>query len=415
MSIKYLRNSRGLSLITVIAMMALMLTAILPAVTAQLISTDPRKTTAYISVSPKVIGKGQQMTVNCWVWPAPSGPSFYAQNLEVIYYENFTVSFTRPDGTKDTFMPINPSFEQTLGHGNAVPGKTEAVGTTYFYYKPEQVGTWHVSFSYPGKTFFTPFGTPGVFYEDATSQTITFEVQEDPVNAGIVNGWPWSPLPTGYWQRPISANNREWSEISGNWLQYGYDMDIGTRFNPYSTGPESAHIVWKEARAIGGIIGGDWGSLSYDAGHTTWEVTVMAGRIFYNDLAGGTFSCRDLYTGELLYRVPGNIKLGQQLRPESVSADTPQTNEARVTDHLWGFTGTTWVRYDPFSGAVLQTIRNAPTADIRDYRFIDGSSEVYISQAGGWKTTRRLGNAYANLIKWDVYKVTCTEWKTGGV
>src|SRR3990172_12051831 len=116
MHIKNLRNSRSLSVISVLALMALMMIAVLPAVNAIFIDTAPRKTTAYISVAPKVIGKGQQLTVNAWVWPAPSGPSYYAQDLTNIYFENFTVTFTRPDGSKDTFMPQNPSITKPHCH-----------------------------------------------------------------------------------------------------------------------------------------------------------------------------------------------------------------------------------------------------------------------------------------------------------
>ena len=65
MHIKNLRNTRSLSLISVLALMAFMTIAILPAVNAIYIDTSPRKTTAYITVAPIVIGKGQQLTVNC--------------------------------------------------------------------------------------------------------------------------------------------------------------------------------------------------------------------------------------------------------------------------------------------------------------------------------------------------------------
>ena len=409
MSIVNLKNCKILLVISIAFLVALTLMTILPLANAVYTDTSPRKTTAYISVAPPVIGKDQQLTVNLWVWPSPSGSTYYAQTLSDIYYENFAVTFTRPDGSKDTFMPINPSMAL---HGDPTPGKTEAVGTTYFFYKPNQVGTWSVSFSFPGKTFFTPFGTPGSVYEPATSRTITFEVQEDPVNAGTVNGWPWAPLPTGYWQSPVNDNNREWSAIAGPWMQSGHDTS-GTNFNPYSTGPATAHVAWKEPFSIGGIIGGDWGSYSFDAGYRGPNVVIMAGRIFYNDNAGGTFSARDLRTGELLYRVLGSITLGQVLRPESVSPDTPQVNEARNVDQLWGFSSSNWIRYDPFTGAVLQTITGAPT-DVRDRAFVDGSSEVYISQAGNWNTSARPnGYAYSNLIKWDYSLVTGNSWKTG--
>src|SRR4030067_1866929 len=258
-SIKNLMNTKSLTAISMLLLMALMLMTILPAVNAVFISTEPRKTSAQISVKPTVIGKGQQLTVNLFVWPPPPPPDYYARGSEVqeMYYENLTVTFTRPDGTKDTFMPVNPSLAKA---GDPTPGRTESTGGTYFSYYPNQVGTWGISFSHPGTTFYLSYDpTVGVFYEAATSKTITFTVTEEKQTGGVLDGSPYSPLPTGYWTSPVSPNNREWSEISGPWLQTGYDATI-SNFNPYSTAPETAHIAWKEAYDMGGIVGGDWGA-----------------------------------------------------------------------------------------------------------------------------------------------------------
>src|SRR3989304_1457875 len=148
-------------------------------------TTEPRKTAAYIIVSPTLVGKGQTVTVDAWVFPAPSGPSFQARSSNVLvdlFFEDYTVTFTRPDGTKDTFMPSDPSI--TEAEGIAKPGKSESLGTLYFFYTPNQVGTWSVSLSFPGKTFEEPGNASlTVRYEAATSRSFTFTVQEDPVNA----------------------------------------------------------------------------------------------------------------------------------------------------------------------------------------------------------------------------------------
>ena len=47
-----------------------------------------------------------------------------------------------------------------------------------------------------------------------------FTVQTGTVLAGLLNGYPWSPLPNSnvYWSYPINSNNREWNAISGDWL-----------------------------------------------------------------------------------------------------------------------------------------------------------------------------------------------------
>ena len=376
-------------------------------VNAVAISTERRKTSTTLVVTPEFIGNGQTLTVNCWVWPPPSGPSYYAQ-APFLYFDNYTFTFTRPDGSKDTFMPSNPSI--TVAEGVERPGKSEATGGMYFYYTPNQVGTWSVSFSFPGKTFYMLNNMSiGVFYEPATSNTIQFTVQEDPVNAGVINGWPWSPLPTGYWTSPVSPNNREWYNIAGDWLMPDHDA-IATAFNPYSTAPETAHILWKQREALVGLVGGEWGTVSYIG----WSPStiILNGRIFYNNPAGGTFSCRDLRTGELVYRVPGSVTLAQNMMSENVRPGIPRVQQASVSVVLWGYTGSTWVRYDPSTGAVLQTITGAPT-DVGTRAWADGDPTVYVSQMGGWNTTRPMGYAYANVIKWDYSKVTGNNWRTG--
>ena len=58
---------------------------------------------------------------------------------------------------------------------------------------------------------------------------------------------------------PLTSDNREWSTISGDWLISGYN-NAATKYNPYSTGPTTAHIVWATQQVLGGLIGGQWGS-----------------------------------------------------------------------------------------------------------------------------------------------------------
>src|SRR4030067_2990829 len=87
---------------------------------------------AYISVAPKVIGVGQTLTVNSWIWPSPSGPTFYARFPDpatgiYVEYRNVTVTFTRPDGSKDTFMPTHPAM------AGGTPGGTLPCGHNFFF------------------------------------------------------------------------------------------------------------------------------------------------------------------------------------------------------------------------------------------------------------------------------------------
>src|SRR4030067_2697682 len=185
----------------------------------QIIKKPDRATLAYISVNPTLIGVGQPLTVNMWVYPSPSGPNFEigaaitgysdpTHQFQGIHFNNLTATFTRPDGSKDTFMPLDGSAD-ALG---LIAGMTEEVGTMWFIYTLQQTGTWSVSFSFPGQTY--TYLNLSVYYKPSTSRTITFTVQQDLVQIGL----PPVQLPTGYWERPITAENREWSQISGAWL-----------------------------------------------------------------------------------------------------------------------------------------------------------------------------------------------------
>jgi outer membrane protein assembly factor BamB len=361
-------------------------------------------TSGFISAAPNTIGVGQQLVVNFWIQPAPQYPSGYAQNIAIsnLGYANVTVTFTKPDGTTDTFKPSNPS----LAAIGVAPGWTESLGTSYFNYKPDRVGTWSVTFSFPGQTFSEQNGTQidTLYYKPCTAPAYKFVVQSEPVNAGIINGYPYSPLPNNYWSSPVNVDNREWSQISGDWLQSGYDGLVG-KYNPYSTGPNTAHIVWRKEQVLGGLMGGDWGSYSYFAGQVA---IIMAGKVYYNKPAGGAFVCIDLRTGSQLYEANGTINIGWHWMPAYQVA--AQQNQGIPVAYL--INTATWAYYDPETGALIQTLTNVP-ANTQTVWFNDGSPIVYLTQRQGWNTTIPMKYAWESVIKWDYSKVTNRDWRTG--
>ena len=78
---------------------------------------------------------------------------------------------------------------------------------------------------------------------------------------------PTAPLPTSYWTRPIQAYNLNWFTISGDWLAAlstfgGSTYNVTTSVNPYTTGPNSGHIMWTKPFSAGGLIGGTYGGTS---------------------------------------------------------------------------------------------------------------------------------------------------------
>ena len=68
-----------------------------------------------------------------------------------------------------------------------------------------------------------------------------------------------TPLPNDYWTRPVYDVNRNWGQtIMGEWYNAGELNQYGNggRYNPYTTGPLSAHILWTSPYWDGGTAGG---------------------------------------------------------------------------------------------------------------------------------------------------------------
>ena len=172
-------NAKSAAVGFILLLAASAISAILPAAFAQVIAVPDKTTTCNLSVAPKVIGLGQKVLVTLWVAPSPNNALVFAQGGGYRYY-NISITFTKPDGSTDTFMPQE-------GHGVNPPGQTDRLGGIWFQYKPDQVGNWSVKFSFPGLTIYDPPGY-SEYYKPSTSPTTTFTVQEEQVLAGLLNG-----------------------------------------------------------------------------------------------------------------------------------------------------------------------------------------------------------------------------------
>ena len=412
------RNKSRTTAAAIIALMALSaVAAVLPAFAQKTYTAVPdRETGTVIGVSPKLVGLGQKALVNIMVYPAPSGPTYYAQDLVGRTAPkggvgNITVAITKPDGKKDTFMPVDYSLEQV---GLEIAGLSQIVGSLMFYYEPDQVGNYSFSASFAGWRYNTDGQYASlnltVWYKpSSTTKSATLSVQEDIVLGGILNGYPWIPLPTGYWESPVQTNNREWAAISGDWPQASYDAGV-TKYNPYSTAPKSSHILWKREVVMSGLPGGVWGSLPYDSQNYPAVAAVMDGKLYQNGPKSNEFSCVDLRTGKTLWTATGSVSLMQNLDPVFQTAS--QLNEGFIDKWLWGTTSTTWTRYDPFNGAVLQTITGVPSGSMSTM-WAEGDPIVWVTNYDGWNTTLPLKWKFENLIKWNYTKVTNNNWLTG--
>jgi len=259
---------------------------------------------------------------------------------------SFKLTITKPDGTTETRMV-----------------QADTIGGQEIEYTPDQIGTWYFQFE------FQPVTVTDVDYLVSTSQKVALVVQQQ-----ALESWPPASLPTGYWERPIEAENREWNTISGNWLglpsigapEGSSWYDRNGKFNPYTTAPKTAHILWTKPVAVGGLVGGSYGPNSYYSGNSyelkTNQAIIINGRLYYNlplsnQPLGGSFACVDIRTGETLWTHTGTIAFGQLFQYDSL-------NQHGVIPYLWstpstGGSGNSMVVYDAFSGDKVFTIANA--------------------------------------------------------
>jgi len=315
-------------------------------------------TYAYISAEPNPVGTGQIVVVAAWILPlTPTATDVF---------HNLRVTVTKPDGGIET---------QTL--------TTTTAGSTYFVLTPSIVGNYSLKMTYPGETF----ARGGQYFKPCESKVIQLQVQSQPILP-----LPDTPIPSGYWTRPINGQNRLWASIAGDWLMSGYNatgktFDAAFGFNPYTQAPRSPHIMWTQQLAMGGISGGYLGDQSFYPGLSYESKAapgiIMCGRLYYNikptSSVNQGFVCVDLRTGKELWRNTNwtySITLGQEFSYTS-------GNQGGVAGaYLWQ-TGTTYRMFDAFTGELFFTFNNAMTGtNVMDDR---GNYYVYVySGAGRW-------------------------------
>ncbi len=329
-----------------------------------------------IAFRPDPVGVGQPVLVNVW-----SEPPVHASRL----YTGLSVTITKPDGTKDVIAPIETYYADT---------------TAWFEYTPDQIGTYTLKFDQPGQYF--PTGnytsqaslilgsivsfTKSSYYTPCSDGPYNLTVQQN-----MIGSWPVSPLPTDYWTRPVSPENREWWPIMGSYPSTGVlggffpasTMIRGTtdwpantnhymsnyNFIPYVQAPKTAHIAWKEQGAVAGLTGAKGGIDTQMAGGYTPTI-VYQGRAYGTYAKPGTgattvtyWYCKDIRTGALYwerplasgesapnvvsyYRTPPSVAGGGTGVPGSQARDPIQIQPSLMS------IGNRLVKYNPFTGAV---------------------------------------------------------------
>ncbi len=362
---KNMKTKSLVAFITVLLMTSVMLIAMpIQPVNAQSELQVP--THAYLSVRPNPVGVNQGILVNCWTTPA------------VDLYRNqtgYTVTFTKPDGTTQTITP-------TPYRGDS---------TAWFEYTVDQVGTWKVEFDYAGVHFpavTVPASTAsnGTLLANYYMPSTTGE-QELTVQQNIVVSWPSSPLPTDYWTRPISLENREWWIIAGNYPPTGlvgggpyWPANTNTymsnyAFVPYVQGPNSAHVVWDRQGAIAGLVGGTSGINSISNGGGNPSI-IYAGRCYQtltkaiDGKPTSVWECYDLQTGQIYWDLTtagtqAPTVISYQSTSAAAAAGLGSESSGPSVALLYMGSGRL-VKYDPWTGAVtlnesIPTTAYAPT------------------------------------------------------
>ena len=416
-------NKSVISAVAIILLLSLSSFAFVFATPIQYPNTTmpPRATQCAVGASPTLIGLSQQVLVNILVYPAPSGPTYYAQNLVGLQegFANISCTITSPDGTSNTFMPVDYTIQHSGASGAGTPGLSEIVGSLEFYYTPTELGNYSITASFPGQTYTTANQyknlNDSVYYQPSTSaNTAVFTVQNTTVLGGILNGYPWQPLPTGYWTNPVYTNNREWAAISGAWALPYYNQQA-SNYNSFSTAPTTDHIVWSSVTGAAGLVGGVFGSLAYTASAAAGNI-ILNGNIYQNDpFLAGYFECVSLRTGQVLFTAPYAGSTASLAGAEQWNAPyqtSTNVQEGGVSQWLWGtLTGATassWYQYSPLSGAVTRNITGAPT-DLTLVKYENGGTLFYCIETNiaQWNSTSSpLALPYVNLICWNMSRLT---------
>jgi hypothetical protein len=356
----------------------------------------------FVSVAPNPTGVGQAVNVNFWLnLPPPTANVQYGDR-----WNNLTVVITRPDGTTDKLGPFT----------------SDDTGGAHTQYTPTQTGNYTFQSFFGGQTLAGTNITPGTtnafvgdYYQPSQSEVYTLTVQEEPIS------WPATvPLPTEYWTRPIYAqNNDQWYAIGGNWLGLGISTFANTgqynqqgSYAPYTTAPNSAHILWTKPVAFGGTMGGEFGN---DQQSNYWSTSqyqpkfapiIIQDILYYVKYPGSTsnpagWEAVNLHTGKTIWtqNYTTVLRCGQIMNYLS-------PNQYGGIAYLWATgsvpgvvsTGTTYSMYDAMTGNYVLSIVNSTSVSkilLDDHGGLIG----YYTNSSAGKTSLTVWNSTKTIMR----------------
>jgi outer membrane protein assembly factor BamB len=371
----------------------------------------------YLTASPNPVGVGQQVII-------VFGFTMPTQSAANSYY-GWTLTITDPDGNNKTATGLN----------------AESTGSSFYTFTPEKIGNWTLSARYPGG-YAIMSGGLNLSVPAADTNVFHLTVQEEQIP-----GYQNTPLPSAYWEFPIYGENQAWSQIAGNWLMSGYDNERDFdaspgAFNPYTTVPNSAHILWTKQQLFGGIVGGNT-SMTYYTGESyrreLMPPVIINGRLYYNmeDPPAYGFECVDLATGESLWYNNGTypdgnggfiegeaagITFGQVLTLDTMNWHGGMPFLWSVGDLPWDIANPTWAVRNAYNGNLLFTIANATTPFFEFGRFfIDQPTgtllaciiDTYGDRLIMWNSTRLIEKTIGINGFYDAAPTLNLDWNAG--
>ncbi len=339
------RNKSKLSTIALILVLTISATLFtLTSVYAQ----SGKATVCYLGAIPNPVGRGQTVLMHVGITDALGSPE--------LGWEGMSITITDPEGGVTTISDI----------------RTDSTGGTGRTFEPDMVGTYTLQAHFPEQE------QRGTTYLASHSPEVQLEVQEEAIPV-----YPGHSLPDNYWTRPIDAQLREWSSITGSWPLIPTNL-----YAPYNDGPETAHILWTKVLTQGGLTGGALGEVSFEIGDAyegkwtgsggtgSWfESTsiILTGKLYYQESTQEdpvVYHCVDLHTGEELWSKVfmdnSTITFGQTFHFDGI-------NFHGAFEYLWvtsgggGFFGgggsQTWYAFDSLTGDWLMTFENVPSGN----------------------------------------------------
>jgi hypothetical protein len=332
------RNKSKLSTIALILVLAISATLVTLSTAA---AQNQKATVCYLGVMPNPVGKNQQVLLHVGITDQLGSTE--------LGWEGLSVTIERPDGNTDTISDI----------------RTDSTGGTGKTYIPDMVGLYTLTAHFPTQTGSAGFwgGGGSTTYLASDSPPVELEVLEEEIPV-----YPGHSLPSNYWTRPIDAQLREWSAITGSWPATPTNL-----YAPYNDGPETAHILWTKQLTQGGLTGGALGGFSFEIGDAyegKWNgALILTGKLYYQETTSENpivYHCVDLHTGEELWSKVfmdnSTIAFGQTFHFDA-------HNYHGAFEYLWvtsggGWWGSgsqSWHAFDSLTGNWMFTIEDVPS------------------------------------------------------